>query len=372
MVIMAFMYCFGQKSATNSNGIDFSIVPKMEGGLFVGGVVTILLFGGVAIIVNGVFNKIGILIITIGIAIIMNIVTTIVPFIATTPQKYISKKYGTEMNSSRYIDLEGNYHNTVYSKNNYYDNDGTFHGTKEYAEAGVKETNNAFASYINMGSQISGIFNMFTLDTNFDATANAFGEDYTYKYALRSDEPIVMQNGKFNFDPKLNTFLPNITMSQLTRDYKTVIKYNVYGPSTDDLLIYSLAGMKDDTIAYYRATDANPLQALRTVKFYSGKDMYAVAPENEADIIANIGTYASRNDSLLPGQTPNLIQQFYQYKPYGSILPSLPPIETGDTLNNYFRSIILYDLFANPDSYFYDGDKLGVHIGVNDYPKPTN
>ncbi|GHU33427.1 hypothetical protein FACS1894166_08850 [Bacilli bacterium] len=317
MIIMAFMYCFGRKTATHTNGVDFATIPKMEGGLFLGGLVIILLFGGIAIIVNGVFNKIGILIITIGIAVVLNIINTVIPFIATTPDKYISRVYKNEMDSSRYIDVDGKFHNAVYALNNYTDSSNNYYGTEYYADQGNKNTSGAFPSYINVGSQLSEIFNAFTTNKKFDETANAFGEDYTYRYSLRTTEasneitPILKYNlapeQKFNLDPKTNPFLPNIYMKVRTKDYQQQVSYRVFGPSTTDLLLYSFLGMKDDAVAYYRPNTVNLLKYIGRVKFYSREDVYNLPPKDIPEIMANIGTCSP---SLHLGAEPTLIQQF--------------------------------------------------------------
>ncbi|GHU47749.1 hypothetical protein FACS1894218_2840 [Bacilli bacterium] len=369
MITMAFMYCFGDKSATNTSGIDFAMVPKMGGGLFIGGFIVILFFGGIAIIVNGVFNKVGILIITIGIGILMLIISTVAPLITTTPADYVSKKYGTDMESSRYVDLDGNYHNDVYSENSYYDDDGQIHGTVEYADKGLENTNTAIASYVDIGRQMSGVFDTFTSNRQFDDTANAFGSDYTYRYTLNDSDSILKHNGQYNFDPDTNKFLPNIDMRIDTSDYKSVVRYNVLGPGTNELLIYSFAGIKDDTVALYFNPKVSPLASLSSLHFYSGEEMYDIPDEYNTEVNEFIGTYAGRYDNIeSPIDSPKtMFQQMFQCYPYGMVREA-DPISAMRDVGRFFRSIILYDLLQNDKSPIYNGRSLGFTIGVDQPP----
>jgi hypothetical protein len=79
----------------------------------IGGLITFTLFAAIAIIISCVSGKIGIMVSTIGISILLNITHMALPMLATTPSDYISKKYNVDFDSYRPMLKNGENKNLV-------------------------------------------------------------------------------------------------------------------------------------------------------------------------------------------------------------------------------------------------------------------
>jgi ABC-type transport system involved in multi-copper enzyme maturation permease subunit len=114
MILALGMFFFGQYDLVkNPNGITPSNVFEIEMGILLATLIIFLFFGSIGILISTVAGKISIMVTTIGIAIVFNLLYTIMPIIAKTPESYVRDKYAVTLASKRYPDQNGVFHDVV-------------------------------------------------------------------------------------------------------------------------------------------------------------------------------------------------------------------------------------------------------------------
>jgi hypothetical protein len=104
---------FGKYSPTNDRGLNFDKMPAMIGGLIIGSLLSIILFGAIAILISAIAGKVVIMIGTIGIAIVINVLYSILPVVTTMPDDYVRDNFSISLNTHRYVGLDGKMHDAV-------------------------------------------------------------------------------------------------------------------------------------------------------------------------------------------------------------------------------------------------------------------
>jgi hypothetical protein len=169
--------------------MDYTLLPSMIGGLMLGGMVTILLFGAISILISAFAGKVAIMITTIGLAIIINVLQQVLPYASTTATSYVKNEYSMDLLSHRYVGTDGALHDTFHAKN----------VTDEYtslyfAKEGLEHETGAIACYANIGQQLTSLYHAFgTQEVTMEAHSN-FGSKYDKKYTITNNEKSIYLN----------------------------------------------------------------------------------------------------------------------------------------------------------------------------------
>jgi hypothetical protein len=192
---------FGRYSANNLDGIDYSLLPGMVGGLILAGFITILLFGAIAILISAFAGKVAIMITTIGIAIIINVLQQVLPFAATTPSSYVKSNYSMELMTHRPVSTDGKMHNS-FNAEHVAVIDGVNYDSLFYAKQGLDHATGAIACYANIGQQITNLYHAFATKEESVMENTPFGSRYDKKYTITNNEKSIFQDANGSEDNK--------------------------------------------------------------------------------------------------------------------------------------------------------------------------
>ncbi|MDR0739379.1 MAG: ABC transporter permease [Mycoplasmataceae bacterium] len=341
MILALGMFFFGEYDPMkNPNGVVYKDVLNIELGILLGNIVACLFFGSIAILVSVISGKIPIMVTTIGIAIVFNLINMVLPVTIKTPNKYISDQYSISMDSTRYIDVNGNFHdatNAAYVK--YFTDDhndpNVNLNTLYYANQGTKNTFNSFASYLDIGQQMSGLYNAFT-ETKDTEEHSAFGSKINHRYNI-NNETVFMNKNKDSWP---------ICYYKLKEEEGLLSTYwTLVGFPLKYLDIYSLTGARVDTIVYSKPLSRD-ISSLTSAHFYALKDLLVFKDDAaKTQIIEYIHKLENPASADFYGcnvwQTTDQIQF------------------SSKTILEY-RNRFLDDLFTNPDS--------GIYYESPDFP----
>jgi ABC-type transport system involved in multi-copper enzyme maturation permease subunit len=193
VILMLCTLFFGKYSPTHLDGIDYSVLPGMIGGLVLAGVITILLFGAVAILISAFAGKVVIMITTIGIAIIIYILQQVLPFAATTPSSYIKNNYSMELKTHRAVGTDGKMHNS-FNAEHVATIDDVRYDSLFYANEGLSHATGAIACYANVGQQITNLYHAFSTKEESVTLNTPFGSKYDKKYTITNNKNSIFQD----------------------------------------------------------------------------------------------------------------------------------------------------------------------------------
>ena len=288
-IISLFTMCFGNYDAVNNPaGMNFDKIPALIGSIWLGTVITSLIYGAFGILVSMIGNRIQILVTLIATSIVFSVYATIASFVLTPLNKQMQGKIGNKLASFKTINQTGDNESYAYTFNE--PNNDLYDLYKEYPQTG-----NQVYQYFNFQAQQSGLYNAFNvndLDSTLESTP--FGASAAYKTTIKNREDNLLNYFIKMYDEreknKDNTllFMPFTDAVLKDDNYKQQGTENLnlilVGPKTDALFAMKYAGAKSDSIYVSNSTK---LLGFFPARWLSMKDLY-VSKDFEKDVFDNI------------------------------------------------------------------------------------
>lgn len=215
LLIAALVYpVFGEyNEVTNITGIEYAKYQSLVLSVFVGNIVNMLLFGGIAVFIAMVGGQVIIMIGTIGMVFLLFLMNSLFPQISKSATQILSDKYDTEIlgyscnTLSQYENPEDG--TTPYNfaaiqcMTNESGEEGYHFDTKEYWEKALSESGRLAFNYIDIGKQLSGLYSSFGLDDSRvkEASKLVIGSNNSFNYWIDGkthvDDPINIDNHNY-------------------------------------------------------------------------------------------------------------------------------------------------------------------------------
>lgn len=204
-IIMLFAFL---NSHTNYNEIVDAIFS-----LIIASLIIAVFFGSIAILISMLTGKIGIICITIGIAIAINITHMVLPIIAKTPFKYVEENLNVSISSTRAINDKTNEEkNIIYSSN--------VHSADQIEECIDDAEKNNFSKwipYIDIGNQFQKFFQTINNSKQANNSFHSWGDESGINYKVDTQKTLFdkIKDDEFNLVsfPRLETYTAKDTIS---------------------------------------------------------------------------------------------------------------------------------------------------------------
>ncbi len=188
---------FGEyNEVTNITGIAYDKYVGLLLSLFVGNIVNMLFFGGIAVFISMIGGQVIIIIGSIAVVFVMMIVNFLMPQVLTSATDVLSNKYDTEIMSYSCNTLhqyenpkEGqtplNFAAIQRITDESYEEEYPY-DTKEYWDKACRESGRQAGNYIDFGKQLSMIYSSFGLDESKlkEASKLVIGSNNAYNYEI--------------------------------------------------------------------------------------------------------------------------------------------------------------------------------------------
>lgn len=188
---------------TNITGIVTSKYKGLMLSMFVGNLVNMLLFGGIAIFICMIGGQVATIVGTVGTVILMSILSFIFPQVIKNANQILSDKYGTEIYSysaptlHQYENPDEKSELFKYATINCFAPDGEerYHfDTKEYWDKATKESGRKQTNYVEFAKQLTRIFDGFGMEDQRieDASKMMIGLRNMYNYEINADSHVTL------------------------------------------------------------------------------------------------------------------------------------------------------------------------------------
>ena len=293
-IIALFTLCFGQYDAVNNTaGMRYDKLPALIGSIWLGTVVTSLIFAAFGIMVSMVGNKIQILVTLIATSIVFSVYATISTFVLTPLYKQMQGKIGNKLASIKTINQKGDDVSYAYTFNE--PNDDLYDLYKQYPQTG-----NQIYQYFNFQAQQSGLYNAFDVnDLQLNLSSAPFGASAQYKTTIESKDDNLLNYLEQmyqdrNKDENKNNYLLMMPFTDAVLRADESGKYQLretdnlklmlMGPKTDALFAMKYAGAKPDSIYVSNSTK---LLDFFPARWLTMSDLY-VSEDFEKDVFEKI------------------------------------------------------------------------------------
>lgn len=185
---------------TNPTGIVISKYKGLMLSLFIGNLVNMLLFGGIAVFICMVGGQVATIIATIGVVIVMCIMSIIFPQVVKDADQILSDKYGVNMLSYSCPTLRQYNHPEEDSTAKKFATipclPGSQFDTYEYWEKANKESGRRNLNYIDFARQLSNVFNGFGManERTDEASKMMMGLNSSYNYLVNKSSHVGSQD----------------------------------------------------------------------------------------------------------------------------------------------------------------------------------
>lgn len=205
------MPVFGKfNEATNRTGIEVSKYSSLLLSLFVGNIINMLFFGGIAVFISMIGGQVITIIGTIAVVFVMCIMNFIYPQVISSPIDVLSNKYDTEIlsyscNTLNQVDNTEDDQNprnfaTIQCLLDSHNEEVYHYDTNEYWNKAKSESGRQAVNYIDFGRQLSSLYSSFGLDESRlqEASKLVIGTNSSYSYDVNETTHITDEENLLN------------------------------------------------------------------------------------------------------------------------------------------------------------------------------
>ncbi len=224
----------------NTNGIKINEFWQLEVSIFLGLFIVCILFGSIGIIFSIFLKKIGMMTITTGLALLLQLISTGITILRKTPEDISNSKYGYDIVNANYFrSKEDEISTMLYMDDGIYDRTEIYvDNTKNINDLSMKGSKLQMYNYIDIGTQLASLFRLFDLGSINDAYYSSYGLNSNVNYVLTEQDQIFADVN----DPQIidNNFKPMF-----------------YVGFKDNIFVYYLLGLDTQYYSIYQSIGCN-------------------------------------------------------------------------------------------------------------------